>query len=57
MTRGPPATEVSGQVSQGHYLFGSGNLCEKYLHLTAAQSAHFSRPRCQASFISDSEAV
>lgn len=57
MTRGPPATGGSEQVSQGHYLFGSGNLCEKYLHLTAAQSAHFSRPQCQASFISDSEAV
>lgn len=57
MTRGPPAAEVSDQLSQGHYLFGSGNLCEKYLHLTAAQSAHFSRPQCQASFISDSEPV
>lgn len=57
MTRGPRATEVGGRVSQGHYLFGSGNLCEEYLHLTAAHSAHFSRPQRQASFISDSEAV
>lgn len=57
VTRGPRATEVSVRVSRGHYLFGSGNLCEKYLDLTAAHSAHFSRPQCQASFISDSEAV